>query len=74
MVLIRFSDTQSESRALGYLAGRFPFKSWSNGETLVAESALSHLAVEGIPFSVLGPANYEQRIPAIRAAAASALQ
>jgi hypothetical protein len=74
MILIRFSDAQSECRALGYLAGRFPFKTWSTGETLVAESALPHLAIEGIPFTVLGPANYEQRIPAIRVAAASAVQ
>lgn len=74
MVLIRFSDAQSESRALGYLAGRFAFKSWSNGETLVTESALPYLAVEGIPFSMLGPANFEQIIPAIRVAAASSLQ
>ena len=65
MVLIRFPDARSESKALGYLAGRFPFKSWATGETLVAESALAHLAVEGIPFSVLGPAHYEQRIPAV---------
>jgi hypothetical protein len=74
VILIRFSDAQAECRALGYLAGRFPFKSWSTGETLVAEAALPHLAVEGIPFSVLGPANYEQRVPAIRAAAASPVQ
>lgn len=57
MVLLRFPDARTESRALGYLAGRFPFKSWSTGETLVAESALAHLAVEGITFGVLAPAN-----------------
>ena len=74
MVLIRFPDAQSECKALGYLAGRFSVKSWSNGETLVPESALPHLAVEGISFTVLGPANYEQRIPAVRVAAASAVQ
>ncbi len=74
MVLIRFPDAQSQTKALGYLAGRFPAKSWSNGETMVPESALAHLAVEGISFTVLGPANYEQRIPAIRDPAATAVQ
>jgi hypothetical protein len=66
MILIRFPDTESERRGLGYLAGRFPFKTWSAGESLVAESALAHLAIEGILFSVQGPATYEQRIPAVR--------
>jgi hypothetical protein len=74
MILIRFSDAASERRALGYLAGRFAFKTWSTGETLVPESALAHLAVEGIPFSVQGPATYEQSIPAVRDPAASPVQ
>ncbi len=65
MIVIRFPDAQSERRGLGYLAGRFPFTSRSSGETLVPESALAHLAVEGIPFSVQGPAGYEQSIPAM---------
>ena len=52
MVLIRFRDVSSE-RALGYLAGRFSFKTWANGQTLVPESALPFLAVEGIPFIVI---------------------
>ncbi len=62
MVLIRFSDAQSECKALGFLAGRFAIRSWSNGETLAPESALPHLAVEGFSFTVLGRANYEQRV------------
>ena len=45
-----------ESRALGRLAGRFPFKSWASGEMLVPEAALSFLAVEGVSFLVEGPA------------------
>ena len=60
MIKIRFPDEATESRALGWLAGRFSFKSWANGETMVAEHALASLAVEGIPFFVKGPANYEQ--------------
>lgn len=74
MILIRFPDAQSERRALGYLAGRFAFKTWSTGETLVPEPALAHLAVEGIPFSVQGPATYERSIPAVRNSAAPAVQ
>ena len=42
-----------EKRALGYLAGRFSGKTWSPGETLVPEDALSHLAAEGITFTVV---------------------
>jgi hypothetical protein len=52
MIRIRFPNPESERRALGYLAGRFSFKSWSNGETLVPETALPHLVVEGIMFTV----------------------
>ena len=74
MILICFPDTASERRALGFLAGRFAFRSWANGETLVPESALPALAVEGIPFIVKGPATYEQSVPAIRTAPAPAVQ
>jgi hypothetical protein len=56
MIRIRFSDTATERRALGFLAGRFSFKSWANGETLVPTTALAALAQEGIPFTVVGPA------------------
>ena len=56
MVLIRFQDESAKRRALGYLAGRFSFKSWATGQMLVPEAALPFLAVEGIPFSVEGPA------------------
>jgi hypothetical protein len=66
MIIIRFNDTESERRALGYLAGRFSFKSWASGETLVPEGALPSLAREGIPFLVQGPATYEQTIAAFR--------
>lgn len=66
MILIRFADSQIERRALGYLAGRFPFKSWATGETLVPESALAALAVAGITFTVVGRPTYEQNVPAIR--------
>jgi hypothetical protein len=73
MILIRFADPMSERRALGYLAGRFSFKSWATGETIVAEAALSHLALAGIPFTVEGPATYDRLLPPLRDAAAPAV-
>jgi hypothetical protein len=73
MILIRFTDPASERRALGYLAGRFSFKSWASGETMVAEAALPQLAREGIRFTVEGPANYEHFLPTLRDPAATAV-
>ena len=60
MIIIRFPDSETERRGLGFLATRFPGKSWSSGETLVPEAALAHLAQQGIKFTVEGPATYEQ--------------
>jgi hypothetical protein len=74
MVRIRFNDTEAKRRALGYLAGRFSFKSWANGEMLVPEAALASLAVEGISFNVEGPATYAQRVPALRNPPAATVQ
>jgi hypothetical protein len=74
MILIRFPDAQSERRAIGYLTGRFPFRSWASGETLVPEAALSFMAVEGIPFHVQGPARYEHSVPSLRNPPAAAIQ
>ena len=73
MIRIRFADAAAERRGLGFLAGRFSFKSWANGETLVPDYALAALAREGIPFRVEGPATYEQIIPAVRNPPASAV-
>jgi hypothetical protein len=66
MIHIRFTNKEAERRALGYLAGRFSFKSWSTGDMIVAEPALPCLAREGISFVVEGPATYEQCIPSVR--------
>jgi hypothetical protein len=73
MIRVRFSDGQMERRALGYLAGRFSFKSWASGELVVPEPALPALAREGISFIVEGPATYEQLIPSVRDPSASAI-
>jgi hypothetical protein len=74
MILIRFQNIDSKRRALANLAGRYPFKSWASGEVLVPETALPFLAVEGIAFTVEGPATYEQNGPAFRGVAAPAVQ
>ena len=50
MIRIRFPDPETEKRALGFLAGRFSFRSWSNGETLVPSAALAALALAGISY------------------------
>ncbi len=48
MVILRFENDEQERRALGWLAGRFSFKMWDNGELMVHESVLPYLAREGI--------------------------
>ena len=70
MILIRFPNPESKRAALGRLAGRFNFKSYATGEMLVPEDALPFLAVEGIGFTVEGPATYEQIGAAVRGAPA----
>ena len=73
MVIIRFSDPQSERRALGYLAGRFSGKTWANGDTMVPEEALPHLAAEGLEFTVKGRANYAHDYAPVRDSSAPAV-
>jgi hypothetical protein len=73
MIIIRFPDAATERRALGWLAGRFSFKTWASGDTLVPAAALPHLALERIPFTVVGPATYEQYAPTVRDPAAPAV-
>jgi hypothetical protein len=69
MIRIRFADAPSKHRALGYLAGRFPFKSFATGEMIVPPEALADLALEGIPFHVEGQATYEHYAPQARSPA-----
>ena len=66
MIIIRFPDECSKRRALGWLAGRFSFRSWATGEMMVPDEALPLLAREGIHFQVEGPPTYEQAVPAVR--------
>ena len=74
MIIIRFPDEPAKRRALGFLAGRFSFKSWATGEMMVPPGALSALAMEGIPFHAEGPATYEQIATPLRNPPASAVQ
>jgi hypothetical protein len=73
MIFIRFSDEATECKALGFLAGRYSFKTWDNGQTSVPETALVSLARQGIRFSVEGPATYDKLIPSVRNPSASAV-
>jgi hypothetical protein len=72
MTIIRFPDADTERRGLGYLIGRFSFKSWANGETILPDESLPFLAREGIQFKVEGPATYD-KIVALRTPAAVAI-
>jgi hypothetical protein len=74
MIVIRFPNIDSKRRALGYLAGRYSFTTYKTGEMLVPQAALGELAVQGIQFSVEGPATYGQSIPAVRSAPATPVQ
>jgi hypothetical protein len=74
MVQIRFPDLEAKRRALGYLAGRFPFTSYRTGEMLVPSEALAELALAAIPYSVEGPPSYGQAVPALRDPAPVAVQ
>jgi len=63
MIIIRFPNEKSKKRALGYLPGKFSFKTWTSGEMMIPENALPFLAVEAISFSVEGPATYDHLTP-----------
>jgi hypothetical protein len=73
MILIRFPNHEAKRLALSRLAGHFNFKSWASGEMLVPEDALPFLAIEGVVFTVEGPATYEQNGSAFRDPAAVAV-
>jgi hypothetical protein len=73
MVIVRFDTGNEERRALGWLAGRFSFKTWTNGDLMLHESVLPYLAREGIAFKVQGQATYEHFRPAIRKSASASI-
>ncbi len=74
MVTIRFTDRETEKRALAFLLGRFSGRVLRTGEHLVPEAALEALADQNIAFKVEGKTTYEQQLAAIRGAAPSPVQ
>lgn len=56
MIQIRFTSREEQRKALGWLPGRFSFKSWSGGRLVVLEQALPLMVLEGMSFVVEGPA------------------
>jgi hypothetical protein len=74
MIKLRFPDEQAQRKALGFLTGRFPYKAFKDGPTLVPEDALASLAGEGILFSVDGPASYDEIVSTVRVTAAAKVQ
>ncbi len=72
MVVIRFQDAPSKRKAFEVLVGKFPFKSWSSGDMLLPEEALTTLAREDVPFSFQGSSKYEELAPLRDTAAAEA--
>jgi len=74
MIKLRFPDADSQRQAVGYLAGRFPFKLIPSGYTLVPEAAVASLAGQSISFTVEGHASYDETTSAVRGAAATEVQ
>jgi hypothetical protein len=74
MVKLRFPDDDSQRKAIGYLAGRFPFKLIASGHTLVPEAAVANLAGQSISFFVEGQATYDETTSSLRGVAASEVQ
>lgn len=66
MIRIRFPDDAAKRRALGFLAGRFSFKSYADGRMLVAALSLPALACEGFAFTVEGLLTAEQATEMMR--------
>lgn len=62
MIIIRFPDMGTRRRVLGFLPGRFSFKSWATGEMMVPTNAIVALAHEGIGFTVAGPATPQRLV------------
>jgi hypothetical protein len=66
MVTIKFLDSETENKALGFLIARFKGRMLKTGEHIVPEAAVQALAREGFQFTVLGQSTYEQQISAFR--------
>jgi len=71
MVLIRFTKEDAKRRAVEFLIGDHPFKSWKTGEMLVPEETLALLARQNIPFVFEGLEAYDALSPLRDPAAAA---
>lgn len=71
MITVTFADRDTEKRAVGFLLGRFSGRVLKSGEHIVPEAALEALADQGISFTVIGKATYEQQVAALRSAASA---
>ena len=74
MILIQFPDRETEIKGLAVLMSRFSGKVLRGGLHIVPESALDVLTAQNIPYSVKGPATYEQEVTALRGDAATKIQ
>jgi hypothetical protein len=74
MVTIKFPDTQTQDRAVGFLARAFSGRVLRSGEVIVPEAALEALAEKNFSFTVIGKTTYEQELAAVRGDGASSIQ
>ncbi len=74
MILIQFPDRETEIRGLAVLLNRFSGKVLRGGLHIVPEPALEALTSAKIPYTVNGPATYEQEVAALRGDAAATIQ
>ena len=74
MTLIQFPDRETEVKGLAVLMRRFSGKVLRDGLHIVPEAALEALTAEKIPYTVKGPATYEQEVAALRGDAAETIQ
>jgi hypothetical protein len=66
MILIQFPDRETEIKGLAVLMSRFSGKVLRGGVHIVPEPALEELKSQNIPYTVKGPATYEQEVAALR--------
>ena len=66
MVLIEFPDRNTEVKGLAVLMSRFSGKVLRGGLHIVPEPALKAMTDAHIPYTVKGPATYEQEVAALR--------
>jgi hypothetical protein len=74
MILIEFPDRETEVKGLAVLISQFSGKVLRGGLHIVPEPALEALTSAKIPYTVKGPATYEQQVAALRGDAAASIQ